>query len=450
MGGDLRSADPVAVVGSGPSGLAAAWRLRQAGHPVTVFESSTWVGGKMRSRYRDGFLTEEGPSLISSSYRSILGLMCEVGLGGQLERAGSVIGISGDGEVQELDCSRIVRDFATTELVSARSKLVLARLLVDCLRHRRSLRDPDRLTDLLEVDTESAAGYARRRLNGELLERLVHPMGRALVGASPEQISAVVLLYAWNAFIGRVGFFSVRGGVSRYAEAMARHFDVRTGAEVLRVCPDGLGTSLRWRDGSGERMDSFAGCVLAVPAHIAAKVHGGLDDGRRAFLAGVQYTAMVNMVVGLHEPPPGSRAMYALPSGTTTPELLGVILEHNKAPGTAPAGKGLLSVYGSPDFSARYLHADTDDAVGVLLPALEGMLPGTRDRVMFTRLCRWDTIAIRSHPGYYRQLRRFKGACAEQDSTIQLAGDYFAPSNLNSATAAGERAGRALASALAR
>jgi protoporphyrinogen oxidase len=78
------------------------------------------------------------------------------------------------------------------------------------------------------------------------------------------------------------------------------------------------------------------------------------------------------------------------------------------------------------------------------------MLPGTRDRVAFTRLCRWDTIAIRSRPGYYQELRRFKGACAEQDSTVQLAGDYFAPSNLNSATAAGERAGRALASALAR
>lgn len=449
MGTPSGTAAPVAVVGSGPSGLAAAWRLRRAGHPVTVFEAGERVGGKMRTRRYDGFLTEEGPSLVSSSYRSILGLVAEVGLAGELERAGSVIGIPRDGVIRELDCSRIVRDFASTTLLSARSKLVLGRLLADCLRHRRSLRDPGRLTDLVDVDTESAAGYARRRLNAELLEHLVHPMGRALVGASPEQISAVDLLYAWNAFIGRVGFFALRGGMSSYAEAMARDVDVRTGAEVMRVRPDGAGVAVAWAEDGAEREAGFAGCVLAVPAHVAAKVHGGLDPARAAFLAGVQYTAMVNLVVGLDEPPRGNRAMYALPGGTGTPELLGVILEHNKAPGTTPAGKGLLSVYGSPEFSARHLHSDPDDALAALLPAVERMLPGTRDRIAFTRLCRWDTIAIRSRPGYYRELRRFTAASAERDSVIQLAGDYFAPSNLNSATAAGQRAGLACASALA-
>lgn len=51
-------------------------------------------------------------------------------------------------------------------------------------------------------------------------------------------------------------------------------------------------------------------------------------------------------------------------------------------------------------------------------------------------------------PGYYCELVQFKVASRVHDSVIQLAGDYFAPSNVNSATAAGERAARDLVSAL--
>jgi NADPH-dependent glutamate synthase beta subunit-like oxidoreductase len=48
---DLPPADrqPVAVVGAGPAGLAAAAKLRELGHPVTVFEGQPYAGGAMVS-----------------------------------------------------------------------------------------------------------------------------------------------------------------------------------------------------------------------------------------------------------------------------------------------------------------------------------------------------------------------------------------------------------------
>ena len=44
----VRTGKRVAVIGSGPAGLAAADQLNKAGHLVTVFEKSDRIGGLLR------------------------------------------------------------------------------------------------------------------------------------------------------------------------------------------------------------------------------------------------------------------------------------------------------------------------------------------------------------------------------------------------------------------
>ena len=45
----------VAVIGGGPAGCTAAYKLRQKGHNVILFESQDHVGGRTSQLYRDGF-----------------------------------------------------------------------------------------------------------------------------------------------------------------------------------------------------------------------------------------------------------------------------------------------------------------------------------------------------------------------------------------------------------
>jgi phytoene desaturase len=55
----------VVVVGGGVGGLAAAIRLRAAGHSVTILERRAEVGGKLAVVERDGFRFDAGPSLLT-------------------------------------------------------------------------------------------------------------------------------------------------------------------------------------------------------------------------------------------------------------------------------------------------------------------------------------------------------------------------------------------------
>lgn len=52
------------VVGGGLAGLTAAAALATSGHPVTVLESTSDVGGRARSRRRDGFTINVGPHAV--------------------------------------------------------------------------------------------------------------------------------------------------------------------------------------------------------------------------------------------------------------------------------------------------------------------------------------------------------------------------------------------------
>jgi oxygen-dependent protoporphyrinogen oxidase len=234
-----------------------------------------------------------------------------------------------------------------------------------------------------------------------------------------------------------------------YAELMAGRLDVTLGAAVEAVEPTPEGVEVSWRDGDGSpQRERFAGCVLAVSAGVAGSIHRGLRARHREFLKGIRYTCMVNAIVAL-ERRPEVPAMYVLTPESLTHKLIGITLEHNKVAGRVPPGKGLLGLYGTSEYSRELMGVDDDLAVKRMLGAADEVIPGVTEHAVYTKLCRWDPIVIEAPPGYYRNLATFVAELgAEPDQRVQLAGDYFAPSNLDSATAAGERAARTLSNVL--
>ena len=147
----------VIVVGAGMAGLAAAFRLRQAGVDVTVLESTGSVGGRVGTETRDGYLIERGAQLITSTYSNALGLVKELGLEAELRPTSPWMAIVKDGRPRRLPSGAMFPIYALT------SGLVSIPDLARFIWHTTKLKWPpvDNYAAWAEYDDMDTARWAR-------------------------------------------------------------------------------------------------------------------------------------------------------------------------------------------------------------------------------------------------------------------------------------------------
>jgi len=89
------------VIGAGIAGLTAAYQLQKKGHDVLVLEARNTPGGRMSTVDWEGFKVDVGAKFVTSSDKTLLALVDEIGLTDQLvrEEDGLTITIYRDGEL---------------------------------------------------------------------------------------------------------------------------------------------------------------------------------------------------------------------------------------------------------------------------------------------------------------------------------------------------------------
>jgi oxygen-dependent protoporphyrinogen oxidase len=437
---------PIFVVGAGPSGLAAAWRLTQNGHQVVVLESRDRVGGQLLTVKQDGFLMEAGTTILPAAYEDVMRLVREAGLLGDLIAANSLMGFMRDGQLHTLRADNLALDAARTKLLSTKSKLKVARLVLDTLRMRRVLSYED-LSLAAAFDTETPRAYATRvGLGDELYDYLIEPTVRGGAGVPGDVISVVEFFFLWQKVLG-TKLFAFRDGYSTLPERLASGLDVRLSCNVREVIEDGAKVTVSWDGPNGLETHEGAGAVVSSMGNLVPEIVPQLPESRKEFLRALNYTHCINVNFALSQPPAIESAFIVVPR-PEAPDLFAAILEHNKAPDRTPPGKGLVTLYGMNEWSARHMDADDETVIAdILRDGGEKIVPGISDTIEFARVNRWYPILVYSHPGLYRALGRFHAA-RDRRSRIHLAGSYNSSGNLNTAAAAGERAARELQDAL--
>lgn len=426
----------VVVVGAGPGGLAAAYRLQKAGAHVTVLDQNDRVGGKIKTRHVDGFHLDLGPTMIPPSHTHMLALIKELGIEDKLEACGSILGIAQRSGILYLDSTRFGKEILSSPLLSWRAKLSLATFVFDLWKARRELRSDD-LSVAADLDTESAADYAYRRLNPALFDDLLDLMLRGQIGTSGAHLSKVVMFKKIDIILRNPGItrcFTL--GLEQYAEALAKHFPVQLGAAVQEIVESPQGVTITYKTKIGDTKTVQADtCIVTTDAPTTAKILPQLTQDHRAFLNSVKYSVMTNMHAALKKRP-DVPAFYILVPTSIHPSLLGIVLEHQRAPKSVPAGKGFVSVYPATDLSLElYDMADTE-VTKRLTAITESIIPNIGQDIESSFINRWPRVVPSSHPGMYKQIRTFTASLPWK--RIHLAGDYLSLPGMSAVIATAE------------
>jgi phytoene dehydrogenase-like protein len=345
------------VIGGGLAGLTAAATLARAGRQVTVLEAAEHIGGRARSRKRDGFTLNVGPHAL---YRTGGGLAALRRLGvrprGRMPRVHRAGLLAGDKVLPALGYLR--RD------VHERSTVLrtLAGLGEDAA---------------MELHGTTAAAWldatfeepAARALVASVLRTATYTGDHTLLdaGAAARQLRAATL-----------GVLYLHGGWSSLVEALADAVraaggQIRTRAAVAAVEHDRTVRAVRLTDGT-----SIGARAAVVAVNDPHRVAGLLDGPGAALVADAAATTVPIRMAHL------DLALRPLPEGRQ-PNVLGLddpvyLTVQSDVARVAPPGGAVIHV-------GRYL--SPGDEGGDHRPSLEHTLdvarPGWRDHVVDAR-----------------------------------------------------------------
>ncbi|MFI9627386.1 protoporphyrinogen/coproporphyrinogen oxidase [Streptomyces sp. NPDC052042] len=427
----------VHVIGGGIAGLTAAWRLQQQGVTVRVFEREGQAGGRMRTITQDGFRIELGASILAINYTGMLQLIEELGISSQYGPSSSVCGFLRHGRVHHLRTDSTL-DFLRSPLIGPRSKITLARVLPDLVRHRKRL-DWDTMDQNTHLDRLSATQYAQRHLTREIHDQLCEPLfGGGIVLGDPAHLTAADMLFYGAKFL--VPHFNTPHGVGLLTQTLADRLPTTCNATVTAVRTAGHGTTVSWTHHGRPQPDEHADAtIVALPAPQVPDILPQLSADDAAYLSSIPYSRGLGISFGLSHPPEETSPNVFI-SRAAQPEIAGIELHHNKIPGRVDVGQALITVYPRKDFTDQWWDKDNDAIAERILHITSAILPGIRSAVLTTYVNRRDPALVVRPPGGYAALRAFNTRRRTADPRIQLAGDYFGPSSTYGALRSGEHA----------
>ena len=227
----------VSIIGSGISGLIAAYELQKVGFQVTILESSTRVGGAMFSHYEGEWIAEFGPNSILETHKNIKSLIHELELSEEVIYPGNVSYnrfILKNNKLHPLPMSPL--SFFTSRLFSLRSKLNL-------------LYEPF-IPKWDNQNEETLADFVRRRLGKNFLDYAVNPFVSGVYAGDPEYLSvkyALPKLYdleqKYSSLIkGQIKKSADQASNGEIPRNSARMFSFKNG---LKALPDALANQMQ-------------------------------------------------------------------------------------------------------------------------------------------------------------------------------------------------------------
>ncbi|MBB4684218.1 hydroxysqualene dehydroxylase HpnE [Amycolatopsis jiangsuensis] len=389
---------PVAVVGGGLAGIAAALACVDAGRPVTLFEARPHLGGLTHSFVRDGLHVDNGQHVFlrcCTAYRALLdrlGVAGRVHLQPRLEIPIRTPGTAGATWLRRGDLPAPLHLAGSLLRYEPLRPLDRARFALAALALRRVDPADDR------TDRQSFGEWLRRHgQSAGAIEALWDLVGVATLNATADEASLSLAATVFQeglltdpaaADIGwsLVPLRELHGepALARLAEAGA---EVRTGTKIRELARDGD----TWRLRTDAGVEAFGHVVLATPPPVTERLTpAGAIRLPAGWSGGLGSSPIVNVHVVL------DRKVLAEPfvAGVRTPVQW--VFDRTRQSGL-PSGQYLAMSLSAADTEIDLPAATLRER---LLPELTGLLPEARDaKVLDFFVTRERHATFRPGPG---------------------------------------------------
>ncbi len=412
------------VVGAGPAGLSAAYRLANAGIHVTVLEGEPAIGGRTRSERVRECVVNTGAGFIASFFDATLGLIRELRLEAVAPNAEPVIVATPFGKLPlDLGSLRGIVDFP---LITWGGKLRALALFARVAFNRRS-----HVADLASLARMDRGGtverWGRRKLGDTGYEYLLRCGIEPFFYFGAEEASAALgkalLRHAikWDVTV-------LPDGTGAFCDALAQRLEVRTGcaATAVEVGPERV--AIHHAGGTVEA--DYA--VLAIPAPAIARLGGSLSEQDKADLASVRFVPNIAVYFG-YERPVTVQYPSVTPAGPGRHPIARVRTTSHWMPDWVPKGKELISIHASAWRSAELVERDTATIVAALRADAEAIFGRLADPDWIRVYPRAEAIVL---PGP-RHYRRMAALQRRPRGRVHFAGDWLTGSTIEGAVRTG-------------
>lgn len=416
----------IAVVGAGPAGLTAAYRLQKAGHQVDVLEAKGVVGGRTHAEhFGPGHHCDTGAGWLATFYTHTIKLFNEVGYSDLYLLPRTVRGAADlliAGELQPWPFRG--PSIATTGLLSPEDKDRYGAFIEHIMQIQPNHLHPD-----LAYDFRTAADEFT-----PLGERVMDVILRSFIEGPWftrfESLSAThVRLWLRAAQDGF--FYQVKEGMDAPWLKLAQRLTVRLDSPVEAIQVGAQQVTLTTPRGA----HAYDGVVLAIPAPAASQLLRGQPDLAPSWLHEVNYAPQVRVYAARHCADDAHVGFHLLPPG----DLFSIEYYSGRygAWGACPKDWqwALLCTYGPT--CAQFFHQSQDDVVRTLWGQAQAIVPTLfdLDQADVVHYHHWEWAVPVMAPGRYRQLAAF-----HQKPPVVFAGDWMNEACVEGAVRSGEKA----------
>ena len=391
------------------------------------------VGGRTSTIRKDGYVFDVGAITMLPTYTGVCALVRELDIGAHLHRVVPVIGIPRAGHTHRLDLAHPLKSLLGTSLISVGTKLRMLKLLRPMIR-TWNLSTYESLSTLAEFDSESIADFSRRVCGTEFLEYVADPIIRGNTLNSVDCAPAGELLWMLRQYAAPY-VLAFDQGINYLAETLGSRLSIQRGAEVTSVRSVAGQVELQIC-GDTQQPVAFDACVIAVPPKQLLSLAPRLTPRQRKFLDSVEPLVSVNLHVGLARAPAATET-FILPPRSEHGSLTTIVMDHLKAPGRAPEGKGVVSFFLSDVWSKENFNLEDEDILETVLAMAVPFIGHVAPQVDSFVVQRWPYAIIKSRLGLYSEMRGY-----EQDldltDRVQFAGDFLSM-GMEAAVSSGSR-----------